>query len=77
MVKKGIERAPHRTLLRALGCSSDDWGKPFVGVVNSFSERVPGHIRLQTSAKAVKDGIRSRDGVPFEVNTITVSEASP
>jgi len=74
MVKKGIERAPHRALLRALGCSSDDWGKPFVGVVNSFSEIVPGHIHLQTIAKAVKDGIRSRDGVPFEVNTIAVCD---
>jgi dihydroxy-acid dehydratase len=74
MVKKGIERAPHRALLRALGCSSDDWDKPFVGVVNSFSEIVPGHMHLQTIAKAVKEGIRSRGGVPFEVNTIAVCD---
>ena len=74
MVKKGIERAPHRALLRAVGCSSDDWGKPFVGVINSFSEIVPGHIHLQTIAKAVKEGIRSRGGVPFEVNTIAVCD---
>ncbi len=74
MVKKGIERAPHRALLRALGCSSDDWNKPFVGVVNSFSEIVPGHIHLQIIGKAVKDGIRSRGGVPFEVNTIAVCD---
>ncbi len=74
MVKKGIERAPHRALLRAVGCSSGDWGKPFVGVINSFSEIVPGHIHLQTIAKAVKEGIRSRDGVPFEVNTIAVCD---
>ena len=74
MVKKGIERAPHRSLLRAVGCSSDDWDKPFIGVVNSFSEIVPGHIHLQTIAKAVKEGIRSRGGVPFEVNTIAVCD---
>ena len=74
MVKKGIERAPHRSLLRAVGCSSDDWDKPFIGVINSFSEIVPGHIHLQTIAKAVKEGIRSRGGVPFEVNTIAVCD---
>jgi dihydroxy-acid dehydratase len=74
MIKKGIERAPHRSLLRAVGCSSDDWDKPFIGVINSFSEIVPGHIHLQTIAKAVKEGIRSRGGVPFEVNTIAVCD---
>jgi dihydroxy-acid dehydratase len=74
MVKKGIERAPHRSLLRAVGCSSDDWDKPFVGVINSFSEIVPGHIHLQKIAKAVEEGIRSRGGVPFEVNTIAVCD---
>ena len=74
VVKKGIERAPHRSLLRAVGCSSDDWDKPFIGVINSFSEIVPGHIHLQTIAKAVKEGIRSRGGVPFEVNTIAVCD---
>ncbi len=73
-VKKGIERAPHRALLRAVGCSSDDWDKPFVGIVNSFSEVVPGHVHLRTIAKAVKQGIRSRGGVPFEVNTIAVCD---
>ena len=74
MVKKGIARAPHRSLLRAVGCSSDDWDRPFIGVINSFSEIVPGHIHLQTIAKAVKEGIRSRGGVPFEVNTIAVCD---
>jgi len=74
MVKKGVERAPHRALLRAVGCSSDDWDKPFIGVINSFTEVVPGHIHLQTIAKAVKEGVRSRGGVPFEVNTIAVCD---
>ena len=74
MVKKGIERAPHRALLRAVGCSSDDWDKPFIGVINSFTEIVPGHIHLQTIAKEVEEGIRSRGGVPFECNTIAVCD---
>ena len=74
VIKKGIERAPHRALLRAVGCSSDDWDKPFIGVVNSFTEIVPGHIHLQAIAKAVKEGVRSRGGVPFEVNTIAVCD---
>jgi dihydroxy-acid dehydratase len=74
VIKKGIERAPHRALLRAVGCSSDDWDKPFIGVVNSFAEIVPGHIHLQAIARAVKEGIRSQGGVPFEVNTIAVCD---
>jgi dihydroxy-acid dehydratase len=74
MVKKGIQRAPQRSLLRAVGCSPDDWGKPFIGVINSFSEIVPGHIHLQTIARAVREGIRSRGGVPFEINTIAVCD---
>ncbi|MBA7503358.1 Dihydroxy-acid dehydratase [subsurface metagenome] len=74
VVKKGIERAPHRSLLYAVGCSPDDWDKPFIGVINSFSEVVPGHIHLQSIARAVKEGIRSRGGVPFEVNTIVVCD---
>jgi dihydroxy-acid dehydratase len=74
LIKKGIERAPHRSLLRAVGCSSDDWDKPFIGVINSFTEVVPGHIHLQTIARAVKEGIRSRGGVPFECNTIAVCD---
>lgn len=73
-VKKGIERAPHRALLRAVGLGSDDFSKPFVGVVNSFNEVVPGHIHLRSIAEAVKVGIRSEGGVPFEFNTIGVCD---
>ena len=73
-VKKGIERAPHRALLRALGVSREDFTKPFIGVVNSFNEIVPGHIHLETIAEAVKEGVRSGGGVPFEVNTIAVCD---
>ncbi len=74
VVKRGVERAPHRSLLRAVGCGSDDWDKPFIGVISSFSEIVPGHIHLQSIAQAVKEGIRSRGGAPFEVNTIVVCD---
>ena len=73
-VKKGIERAPHRALLRAVGVSRDDFSKPFVGVVNSFNEVVPGHIHLRSIAEAVKSGIRSQGGVPFEFDTIGVCD---
>jgi len=73
-VKKGIERAPHRALLRALGVCSEDFGKPFIGVANSFNEVVPGHIHLRGIAEAVKAGIRSKGGVPFEFNTIGVCD---
>ncbi|MFC1908419.1 dihydroxy-acid dehydratase [Chloroflexota bacterium] len=74
LVKKGIERAPHRSLLRAVGCTAADIEKPFIGVVNSFSEIVPGHIHLRSIAEAVKAGVREGGGVPFEVNTIAVCD---
>jgi len=72
--KKGIERAPHRSLLQALGCTRADMNKPFIGIVNSFSEIVPGHINLRDIADAVKGGVRSKGGIPFEVNTIAVCD---
>jgi len=73
-VKKGIERAPHRSLLRALGCTRADIERPFIGIINSFSEIVPGHMHLRGIAEAVKEGVRSGGGVPFEVNTIAVCD---
>ncbi len=73
-VKKGIERAPHRALLRAVGVGREDFSRPFIGVINSFSEVVPGHVHLRTIAQAVKDGVRSAGGMPFEVNTIAVCD---
>lgn len=73
-VKKGVERASHRALLRAVGVCRDDFSKPFIGVVNSFNEIVPGHIHLRSIAEAVKAGIRSEGGVPFEFNTIGVCD---
>jgi dihydroxy-acid dehydratase len=73
-IKQGIERAPQRALLHALGCSPEELQRPFIGVVNSFSEVVPGHQHLLGIAQAVKAGVRSRGGVPFEVNTIAVCD---
>ena len=74
VVKKGIERAPHRSLLYALGCTRSEMDKPFIGVINSFSEIVPGHKHLRDIAEAAKSGIREGGGVPFEVNTIAVCD---
>ena len=73
-VKSGAERAPHRALLRAVGCTRTDMDKPFIGIINSFSEIVPGHIHLRDIAASVKAGVRSGGGVPFEVNTIAVCD---
>jgi dihydroxy-acid dehydratase len=73
-VKKGIERAPHRSLLYALGCTRNEFDKPFIGIINSYSEIVPGHMHLREISAAVKDGVRNAGGVPFEVNTIAVCD---
>ncbi len=74
VIKKGAERAPHRSLLYALGCTPAEMDKPFIGIINSFSEIVPGHMHLRDIAEAVKAGVRSSGGVPFEVNTIAVCD---
>ena len=73
-IKKGIERAPHRSLLYALGVTRAEMNRPFVGVVNSYSEIVPGHAHLRDIAEAVKAGVWSGGGIPFEVNTIAVCD---
>jgi dihydroxy-acid dehydratase len=73
-IKKGLERAPHRSLLYALGCTREEIDKPFIGIVNSFTEVVPGHIHLRGIAEAVKEGVRAGGGVPFEFNTIAVCD---
>ncbi len=73
-IKKGIERASHRSLLYALGCTREEMDRPFIGVVNSYTEIVPGHIHLREIAEAVKAGIREGGGVPFEYNTVAICD---
>jgi len=73
-IKVGVQRAPHRALLKALGITDNDMNKPFIGVVNSFTNIVPGHMHLNQVANAVKEGIISAGGVPFEFNTIGICD---
>ncbi|MEL6772195.1 MAG: dihydroxy-acid dehydratase [Bacteroidota bacterium] len=75
-VKRGFERAPHRSLLRATGAiqSDDDFQKPFIGICNSYIDLIPGHVHLQAFGKVVKDAVRAAGGVPFEFNTIGVDD---
>jgi dihydroxy-acid dehydratase len=73
-MKSGIERAPHRSLLKALGLTDEDIAKPFIGVANSFTTIVPGHIHLKNIGEAVKAGIFEAGGTPFEFNTIAVCD---
>ncbi len=73
-VKKGVQRAPHRSLLRAIGYTNWEMEQPFVGVVNSYNEAIPGHINLRQIADAVKAGVRAGGGTPFEVGTIGICD---
>ena len=73
-IKSGIKSLPHRALLKALGLIDSEIDRPFVGIVNSWNEIVPGHIHLDKIAGAVKDGVRSAGGTPFEFNTIAVCD---
>ena len=74
MLKKGYTRAPHRSLLRALGLTDSEMERPFIGVVNSFNEIVPGHVHLREIAECVKAGVRNAGGVPFEFPAIAVCD---
>ncbi|NHV99417.1 MAG: dihydroxy-acid dehydratase [Thaumarchaeota archaeon] len=73
-VKKGVDRAPHRSLLHAIGLRNQDFEKPFIGVVNSFTNVVPGHVHLNVLAENVSKGVRDSGGVPFIFNTIAVCD---
>ncbi|MBP1623612.1 MAG: ilvD [Acidobacteria bacterium] len=73
-IKRGIERAPQRAALYAVGVGREDLEKPFIGVISSSSEIFPGHLQLNTIAQWVKAGIRSAGGVPFEMGTISLGE---
>ncbi len=73
-IKKGMQRAPHRSLLRACGVTDAEMNRPFIGVANSFTDIVPGHIHLKQIAEAVKLGISQAGGVPFEFSTMAICD---
>ena len=73
-IKKGIERAPHRSLLKALGIDDVELERPFIGVINSYSEIIPGHAHLDRVVEAVKAGIMEAGGVPFECETMAICD---
>jgi dihydroxy-acid dehydratase len=76
MIKKGAERAPHRSLLRATGSieSEDDFNKPFIAICNSYTDCIPGHAHLNEVGMLVKRLVREAGGVPFIFNTIGVDD---
>lgn len=71
---QGVTRAPHRSLLKALGFVDEEMGRPIIGIANSFNEIIPGHVHLKNVVQAVKDGIRNAGGVPIEFNTIGICD---
>jgi len=73
-IKKGVDRAPHRSLLHAAGVKTKDMNKPFIGICNSYVDIVPGHKHLREFADVVKEAIWQAGGVPFEFNTIGVDD---
>ncbi len=75
MIKVGVDRAPHRSLLYATGkVKTKDLGKPFIGVCNSYIDIIPGHVHLREFADVVKEAIIEAGGIPFEFNTIGVDD---
>ncbi|MBB4823524.1 dihydroxy-acid dehydratase [Sporosarcina luteola] len=74
MIKKGVDRAPHRSLLYATGVKTKDLEKPFIGVCNSYIDIIPGHKHLNHFAEIVKEAIWEAGGIPFEFNTIGVDD---
>lgn len=74
VIKKGIDRAPHRALLRACGLTEEDLQKPFVGIANSYIEIIPGHVHLREFVEPIKEEIRKAGAVPLEFNLIGVDD---
>lgn len=72
--KKGVTKAPHRALYKAMKLSDEDIAKPFVGIVNSANEIIPGHLHLGKLAEAVKAGVREMGGTPMEFSTIGICD---
>ncbi|MEG1662024.1 MAG: dihydroxy-acid dehydratase, partial [Clostridiales bacterium] len=73
-IKDGIERAPHRSLLKASGYTDEQIFRPLIGIVNSFNEIAPGHVHLNTIARGVKDSVLQHGGTPMEFHTIGVCD---
>ncbi|MEN6463182.1 MAG: dihydroxy-acid dehydratase [Syntrophomonas sp.] len=73
-VKDGLEKAPHRSLFKALGLTDEEMSRPLIGIVNSKNDIVPGHMNLDKIAEAVKAGVRLAGGTPFEFQTIAVCD---
>lgn len=76
LIKKGFDKAPHRSLLKATGVikSDGDFNKPFIGICNSYIDLIPGHVHLQEFGRIIKEEVRKAGGVPFEFNTIGVDD---
>lgn len=74
IVKKGIEKTAHRSLLKALGLTDEEISRPFIGVVSAKNEIIPGHMNLDKIAEAVKSGIRLAGGTPFEYPAIGICD---
>lgn len=73
-IKKGLARAPHRSLLKADGLTDEELERPLVAVISSQNEIIPGHIHLQSIADAVKAGVRMAGGTPLQMTTIGVCD---
>ena len=74
LVKRGFERAPHRSLFYATGLTPEELNRPLIGVVNSYNDIVPGHVHLKGVSEAVKAGVRMAGGTPLEFNVIGVCD---
>ena len=73
-MKKGLERAPHRSLFKALGLTDEEIERPMIGIANSANEVIPGHLHLHQLSDAVKSGVRMAGGTPLEFFTIGVCD---
>jgi dihydroxy-acid dehydratase len=74
IIKEGVEKLPHRSLLKAAGFSDNQIKKPIIGIVNSYNEIVPGHTGLRDISEAVRDGVLAAGGTPAVFNTIAVCD---
>ncbi|MGC8936980.1 MAG: dihydroxy-acid dehydratase, partial [Candidatus Methanomethylicaceae archaeon] len=74
VVKKGVQRTPHRALFKALGLVNEELERPIIGIANSWNELIPGHVHLNRLAEAVKAGVRMAGGTPLEFNTIGICD---